>query len=226
MTKGWQGHGQYCPIARVVDVVAERWTLLIVRDMLVGTTRFNDLARGLPGLSRTLLAKRLRQLEHAGVVERADGRYLLTDAGEALRPIVFALGEWGATHLFGDPQPEELDPELLVWWMHTRLDTSVLPDRRTVLHIRFTDDAKRFWIVIEHATPSVCLTDPGYDVDATITADLDALYQVWLGRLPLRHAERDGRVTFDGTTAITRRMPSLLQLSPTADMARAAAPRI
>jgi DNA-binding HxlR family transcriptional regulator/putative sterol carrier protein len=223
MTERWRGQGQYCPIARAAELLGERWTLLILRDILVGTSHFNDLARGLPGLSRSLLTKRLRALEHAEVIEHLDGRYLLTESGEALRPIVFALGEWGAAHTFGDPKPEELDPELLVWWMHRRIDTSGLPDRRTVLRVQFTDAVERFWIVIEHETPSVCVTDPGYEVDATIIAELDALYQVWLGRLPLRQAQREGRVRFDGTAAITRRMPNLLQLSPAAEMVRASA---
>jgi DNA-binding HxlR family transcriptional regulator len=217
------GYGQYCPISRALDVLGERWTLLIVRDMLVGTTRFNDLARGLPGLSRSLLTKRLRQLERAGLVERFDGEYLLTEAGRDLEPIVFGIGSWGAKWTFGEPHPDELDPEVLVWWMHTRLDTSDLPGRRHVLHIRFTDEPRRFWVVIEGGDPSVCLTDPGYDVDVTITADLAGLYEVWLGRIPLKQALRAGRVAFEGQPAITRRMPAVLRLSPVSDTVVAAA---
>ena len=101
--------------------------MLIMRDLLTGTSHFNDLARGLPGLSRSLLTKRLRRLEHAGLVERLDGQYHLTDAGDALRPIVFGLGEWAAQYIFGDPQPLERDAELLVWWMHKRIDPGQLP---------------------------------------------------------------------------------------------------
>jgi DNA-binding HxlR family transcriptional regulator len=216
------GYGQYCPIARALDVLGERWTLLIVRDMLVGTSRFNDLARGLPGLSRSLLSKRLRQLERAGLVERLDGEYLLTDAGNDLRPLVFGFGSWGAKWTFGDPDPDELDPELLVWWMHTRLDTSHLPsaDRRFVLHVRFEDDRRQFWIVVEHGDASVCLTDPGFDVDVTITADVATLYQVWLGRRDVRDAVRRGELRFDGPRPLTRRMPDVLRLSPIAELVR------
>ena len=212
------GYGQFCPISRAVDVLGERWSLLILRDMLVGATRFNDLARGLPGLSRTLLSKRLRQLERAGIVEHLGDEYLLTEAGQELRPIVFGLGEWGAKWSFGDPEPAELDPQLLAWWMHTRLDTSVLPDRRTVLHLRFSDDARQFWFVIESGTPSVCLADPGFDVDVTISTDLQSLYLVWLGSLPIKEAVRAGRVSFEGAPALTRRMPQLLLLSPIAEV--------
>jgi DNA-binding HxlR family transcriptional regulator len=214
------GYGQYCPISRALDVLGDRWSLLILRDMLVGTTRFNDLARGLPGLSRSLLAKRLRQFERAGLVERVGSEYLLTDAGQDLRPVVFGIGEWGAQWTFGEPDPEELDPELLVWWMHTRLDTSDFPGKRHVLHVRFTDDPHLFWIVIEAGEPSVCLADPGYDVHVTITANLRALYQVWLGTVSLSDAIRSGGVTFDGPSALVRRMPTVLQLSAIAPAVR------
>lgn len=216
------GYGQYCPISRALDVLGERWSLLIIRDLLVGTTRFNDLARGLPGLSRSLLSKRLRQFEQAGLVDRTESQYLLTEAGRELEPIVFGIGSWGAKWTFGDPDPEELDAELLVWWMHTRLDTSQFPGKRHVLHVRFADDPRLFWIVIESGVPSVCLTDPGFEVDVTISSDVGALYQVWLGRLPLREALRSGRVEFEGPKALTRRMPTVLRLSPIAPAVSAA----
>jgi DNA-binding HxlR family transcriptional regulator len=213
-----KGYGQYCPIARAVDLLGERWTLLIVRDMLVGASRFNDLARGLPGLSRTLLTKRLRQLEAAGVLERVDGRYLLTAAGRELEPIVFGLGTWGARWMFDDPHPDELDAELLVWWMHSRIDTESLPDRRVVLHIRFSDDPRLFWIVVEPKSSSVCLADPMFGVDVTIRSDIATLYRVWLGREPIRMALKSGKLEFDGPSALVRRMPEVLQLSPVAEM--------
>jgi DNA-binding HxlR family transcriptional regulator len=211
-----KGYGQYCPISRAIEVLGERWSLMILRDMLVGTTRFNDLARGLPGLSRSLLSKRLRQFERAGLVEQLDGQYLLTDAGRDLEPIVFGLGEWGAKWAFTDPDPDELDPLLLVWWVHSRLDTSVLPERRVVIAVRFSDYPRVFWLVIEGGTPSVCLTDPGFEVDVTIRSDLESLYRVW-------PATRAGRVTFDGSAAMRRRMPSLLRLSPVASIVAEAA---
>jgi DNA-binding HxlR family transcriptional regulator/putative sterol carrier protein len=222
MTDESPTYGQYCPIARALDVLGERWSLMILRDMVVGTTRFNELARGLPGLSRSLLSKRLRQLERAGLIERLGNDYLLTEAGRDLQPVLFGLGAWGAKWTFGDPDPRELDCEVLVWWMHNRLDTSGLPGRRHVFHVRFTDDPKQFWIVIESGVASVCLSDPGYEVDVTITAELDALYQVWLGRQPLQDATRSGRVVFDGPSAIVRRMPEVFQLSPVADIVSSA----
>lgn len=212
------GYGQYCPIARAVDILGERWSLLVVRDLLLGVTRFNDLARGLPGLSRSLLTKRLRQLERAGILDHVGDQYLLTEAGKELRSVVFGMGEWASRWTFGDPHPSELDPTLLVWWMHTRLDASVLPDRRCVLSIRFSDDRQRFWLVLEGGTASVCLVDPGFEVDVTIASDLQTLYLVWLGRLPVADAVRDDRITFEGPRALTRVMPQVLLLSPAAEL--------
>lgn len=209
-------YGQYCPITRAVEVLGERWTLLLVRDLLCGATRFNDLARGNPRLSRSLLAKRLRQLEAAGVVERVDGGYLLTPAGEDLRPLVFGLGEWGAKWQFGDPRESELDPELLMWWAHDRIDFSTLPDRRVVLEFRFRGDPRRFWVVKDALGPSLCTQDPGFEVDVLVEADLAEMYKVWLGRLDLRAAMRAGSVTFAGPPALVRRMPGALLLSEVA----------
>ena len=141
-TGGVRTYAQYCPIVRAVEVLGERWTLLIVREMFTGARRFNEMARGLPGLSRALLARRLRQLEAAGLVERADdGGYDLTRAGEDLRPLVFGLAEWGARHAFGDPRPEELDPETLMWWFHGRIDTAEVP-RRAVVQVDITDSRR------------------------------------------------------------------------------------
>ncbi|MEZ5144556.1 MAG: helix-turn-helix domain-containing protein [Acidimicrobiales bacterium] len=220
------GYGQYCPITRAVEVLGERWTLLIVRDLLTGATRFNDLARGNPGLSRSLLAKRLRQLELAGVVEKVDGEYHLTPAGRDLEGVVFGLAEWGARWQFGEPEPDELDPELLMWWVHDRLDLSVLPERRVVLGFAFRGRPERCWIVRDALGPSLCTHDPGFEVDVQVDADLAALYRVWLGHLELRAALRQGLVAFRGPAALTRRMPDVFQLSIVAPLvAEAAADR-
>ncbi len=108
--------------------------------------------------------------------------------------------------------------------MHSRLDTSELPNRRSVLHLQFTDDPQRFWLVVEAGDPSVCLTDPGYDVDVTVTSSLSTMYQVWLGELPIRKAVRENQLSFDGPTALTRRMPSVFQLSPIAETVMANRP--
>jgi DNA-binding HxlR family transcriptional regulator len=219
---GLKGYGQYCPISRAVEVLGERWSLLIVRDLLCGSTRFNDLARGNPRLSRTLLSTRLRQLEMAGIVDHIGDQYVLTPAGQDLRSVVFGLAAWGATWQFDEPREEELDPELLMWWVHSRLDFSALPDRRFVLEFRFRDQRRRFWIHKDSQGPSVCTTDPGFDVDATIESDLPTMYKVWLGTLPLSAAAKQGRVVISGQRALVRRLPDVFQLSPVADIVAAA----
>jgi DNA-binding HxlR family transcriptional regulator len=207
---------------RAVEVLGERWTLLIVREMLTGTRRFNEFARGLPGLSRGLLAGRLRQLEAAGLVERAaDGGYDLTEAGEDLRPLVFGLAEWGARHAFGDPRPDELDPDVLMWWLHGRIDTSDV-DRRAVVQVEVADRERVFWLVVEPGDASVCYADPGYEVDAVLRSDLATLYRVWEGEIDLLDAVRTGAAQLTGPRWIVSGLPRWLQLSPIAPIVRAA----
>jgi DNA-binding HxlR family transcriptional regulator len=172
-------YGQWCPVAHAAEILAERWTPLIVRELLAGVDRFNDLERGLPGISRTLLAQRLRQLERAGVVERRlapNGRtptYWLTQAGQDLQPVVDALGGWGARWAFPEPRPEELDPGLLLWWMRRRIRTERLPARRIVVQFEFPGARKEYlWLLLAPTEVSVCLDDPRFDPDVLVTADL------------------------------------------------------
>ena len=214
-------YAQYCPIVRAVEILGDRWTLLIVRELLTGSTRFNEVARGLPGLSRALLARRLRQLETAGIIVRTATAYELTHAGEDLRPLVFGLADWGAKHAFGDPQPEELDPELLMWWLHGRVDTSEIP-KRTVVQIQVPDRRRTFWLVLEPDDASVCYTDPGFDVDAVLASDIATLYRVWEGEVDLLDAAKAGSLSLTGARWIVRGLPKWLQLSPIAANVRAA----
>lgn len=211
-------YGQYCPISRAAEVLGDRWTIHIVRDMLTGTSRFNELIRGNPGLSRALLTRRLDQLGRAEIVERLDdGSYRLTAAGAGLRPVVFGLAEWGATWAFGDPEPEELDPDLLLWWLHRRLDPAALPRPRFTIHVHLTDHPSRYWIVVE-SEASICLTDPGFDVDVTIHADRPSLYRVYLGRQSLLSAQRAGAVQVLGSTEPVRSFHRSFHPSPVAGL--------
>ncbi len=214
-------YAQYCPIVRAVEVLGDRWTLLIVRDMLIGATRFNELSRGLPGLSRALLSRRLRQLVNAGLVTRTADGYALTRAGTDLRPLVFGLADWGARHAFGDPRPEELDPELLMWWMHGRIDTSAVT-KRAVIQVEVSDHRRKYWLVLEPGDVSVCYTDPGFDIDAVLAADLPTLYRMWEGEIEFRHALRTGDINLTGARWIVRGLPDWLQLSEVAPIVRAA----
>lgn len=195
-------YGQYCPVAMAVEILGDRWTLLIVRDLLTGTRHFNDLERGLPGISRGLLAERLRRLERAGIVEKETGRdgrrttaYHLTPAGQELEAVVGALLIWGVRWAFGEPRPEDLDPLLLLWWMRDRVYRERLPAERVVVQFDFTGAAQeRYWLLLTRDDVSVCLTPPGFDVDVLVTADLATTFKVWLGRVPLGDAQREGSV--------------------------------
>lgn len=222
-------YGQYCPIAQALEIVGERWTLLIIRDMLLGATHFNDLERGLPGISRGLLAARLRQLQDAGIIEKQvndTGRqttaYHLTPAGKALKPVIDALLVWGAEWAFGDPSEEELDPVLLMWWMRNRIRSDALPENRVVVQFEF-HGAKNgtFWLLLTRADVSVCLTNPGYEIDVLVNADLAAFYKLWLGRITYREALESG-VHIEGVPRLTRAFPRWFAWSAAADTVRAA----
>ncbi|MEU0878811.1 helix-turn-helix domain-containing protein [Lentzea sp. NPDC005914] len=214
-------YAQYCPIVRAVEVLGDRWTLLIVRDMLIGASRFNELSRGLPGLSRALLSRRLRQLANAGLVVRTGDGYTLTPAGHALRPLVFGLADWGARYAFGDPRADELDPEVLMWWMHGRIDTGTL-SRRATIEIRINDRRRTFWLVVEPGDASVCYTDPGLEVDAVLASDIATLYRMWEGEVELLDAVRAGTIELTGPRWVVRGLPDWLKLSPVAEYVRAA----
>jgi len=213
---------QYCPIAKAVEVVGERWSLLIVREMLVGARRFNEIARGLPGISRTLLSSRLRQMERAGLIERRNSGYALSPAGEDLAPLVFGLGAWAQTWILGDPEPEELDPTLLIWWGHSRLHTDLLPKERTVLEFRFVDHENRYWLLVEPSGTSICEYDPGFGIEAVITTDLFTLHRVWNGREEFRAALRADRIHLEGDRATVRQLPGVLSITTLGEMADAA----
>lgn len=215
-------YGEYCPMTRSLEVLGDRWTLLIVRDLLVGADRFNDLARGLPRLSRGLLSKRLDHLQRAGLVEHRDGRYVVTPAAEELRPLVFGLAEWGARWAFGEPRPDELDAEVLMWRIRGGFEPAAFGDRpRVVVEVRFTQGPhRRFWLVVQSDDVSLCLHDPGFDVDVTVETGLDVLYQVWQGRMEYGQAVRDRLIVVAGERAMVRALPRALRLSPVAPFVR------
>ena len=180
-------YGQYCPVAKAAEVLGERWTLLIVRELLNGVEGFNELQRLLPGISRSVLAQRLRTLERRGIVERAEPRgYRLTAAGRDLAGVVDTLGDWGAKWAFGDPPPGELDPDLVMAWIARHTDAAKLPETRTVVQVDCRAPKRRYWLVLEPAEVSVCREAPGFDTDVTIEADAEQLYGLYFGRTTLR----------------------------------------
>ncbi|MCW5850075.1 MAG: helix-turn-helix transcriptional regulator [Anaerolineae bacterium] len=227
MTK--QAYGQYCPVTKAAEILGERWTPLIVRNLLLRPHRFNELERGLPGISRSLLVQRLNHLERAGIVERKQtasgrsGEYCMTQAGRELEGVVNALAEWGARWAFGDPEPDDLDPGLLLWWMRDGIDGASLPGGRNVVQFDFQGQRTAcYWLVIEPDEVSVCLEHPGFAIDLWVTADLAAWYKVWLGRITLGQAMRDGLVELEGPSNLVRAFPRCLKLSPFSGFVRAA----
>src|SRR5262245_6919694 len=176
---------------------------------MLGEVRgFNELHRGLPGISRSVLTDRLRALERAEIVERRTGpkgrtlEYRLTAAGRDLEPVVQALGEWGVTWSFTDPRPEELDPDLLIVWMARHVDHDELPADRTVVQFDFRNPAKRYWMVLEPSEVSVCLQHPGFDVDLEVAVDTGTLYRVYIGRAELGGAMKARKLAISGPRAL------------------------
>jgi len=222
-------YGQYCPVARAAEIVADRWTVLIVRELLADVNHFNELERGLPHISRALLVERLKRLERTGVLERrvlSNGKqteYRLTAAGRELQKLIDTLGEWGARWSFGEPRPNELDPSILLWWMRRRVALDSIPQRRTVIEFDLRSARKqRYWLLLEPTEVSVCLKHPGFDVDVIVSADIMALYKVWLGRTTLAEALYKKQVLLEGSPADLRAFPQWFTWSPMADTVRAA----
>jgi DNA-binding HxlR family transcriptional regulator len=210
-----RAYGQYCPVAKATEIFADRWTPLIIREMLDGISHFNDLERGLPGISRSLLAERLRRLERARVIKRSVApnghatQYHLTPAGQELKAVIEGLGQWGARWAFHDPEPAELDPALLMWWMRRRVQRNQLPPQRLVVQFDFRGQRTgSYWLVMKPAEVSVCLQHPGFSIDLLVTADIAACYQVVFSRLPLAEAMRTGLIELDGPTPLVRAFPT------------------
>lgn len=202
---GVGAHGrQFCPIAKAAEILCERWTLLVVRELLLGSRHFNDFQRGLPMLSPALLTKRLRSLEEAGVLVRAQGarglEYRPTLAGEELRPMVQLAGVWGARWVRSRLSSEELDAGSLMWFIHRHFKLDALPPREIVLHVHFTDEKRmsRWWIVLSPQGGELCLDDPGREVDVYLSTDVRTLTAVYLGDMGLQQAVRDRRLVVVG----------------------------
>lgn len=228
------GYGQYCPLALTSEVLAERWTLLVLRELGLGARHFNDIHRGVPRMSPSLLTRRLRTLERTEIVERRRvGRrieYRLTDAGQALMPMIESLAVWGKSWLPATLSAERADPDLILWDMHRRMNTELFPDGRTVIRFVLVDqpEARRQrWLVCERSGVDVCLNDPGHDVDLDVESDSWTLVWVWYGDLPLERALDDGRIELHGPPQLRADFPSWLQLNVLAEVPRrkAAAPQ-
>ena len=226
------GYGQFCPVAMAAEIVCTRWTALLLRELLCGNHRFNDMRKGLPRMSPTLLSKRLKELEDAGIVRQVkdpksgSGEYHLTEAGEDLRPIIMALGNWGQRWIDSNLSLRNLDPTLLMWDMRRGINPEPLPKRRVT--IRFTyaelsDSRRNWWLVVEPSGDNdLCQVDPGHEVDIFVNASLRAMTSVWMGITTLSGEIDQGKIEIEGDRALIRSMQVWLGLSPFAGVPRRA----
>lgn len=217
-----RGYGQFCPVARAAEILAERWTPLLVRELLCGSVRFNQLQRGVPRMSSSLLARRLREMEQAGIVERRQVEsgieYHLTDGGRELFPIVEGMGNWAQRWARADLLADEnLDPDLLMWDVRRRVISGHgSPERRFVVRFSFRgmpSHRRRYWLLFDHGEVDLCVKDPGYEVDLYVEADLRTLVRIWLGHETIERAAADRRLELDGATADVRAFPAWFGLS-------------
>ena len=207
-------YGQYCPIARGAEIFGERWTPLIIRNLHLGCTSFSEILEGTPGLSRTLLSQRLKQLELVGIVVSApkpDGRghhYKLTSSGHDLFTVCVSLGEWGAHWL--EIAPEHLDPFVALWSMCKALRRDRLPDRRVVIRFDFTSRMRRerYWLLIELGDTEICKTYRGFDEDLYVAAEAEAFVKWHAGQLSWAQATGEGRIRLHGPSALVRAFPT------------------
>ncbi len=216
-------YGQFCPVAMAAELICSRWTALVVREMLCGSTRFNDLRRGLPLMSPTLLSKRLKELEHAGVImavptgQTGVSEYKLTEAGEDLRTVVMSLGIWGQRWVDSNLTLKNLDPSLLMWDMRRGLDPKPLPPRRVTISFVFPEvpPAKRSaWLVIDEGNVDLCSTDPGFEVDLYVRSSLRSLTIVWMGLSTIQDEIAAKQIELIGDKSVARSMQQWLGLSP------------
>jgi len=217
------GYKQFCPVAMAAELLCTRWTMVLLREMIAGSTRFNDLRRGVPKMSPTLLSQRLKELEAAGVIERRELRsekglfeYRLTESGKDLQTVVEAMGFWGQRWVEASLSLKNLDPSLLMWDMRRNLNASPLPDRRTVIQFLYPElptSKRRWWLVVERrGDVDLCSSDPGFDVDLYVSTDLRTMTAIWMG-LTTVDKERE-KIQFNGARDIANKMQLWLGLSP------------
>ena len=200
-------YGQFCPVAMATELLATRWTLVVLGEMLSGSTRFNEIRRGVPRMSSALLAKRMRQLETAGVLTRTGSQYILTAAGRDLAPIVQGLGRWALRWVESDCSLGNLDPRLLMWNMRRNLRPDPMPARRVVVEFRYPElprGEQRFWLIVAPGSPvDLCSIEPGYDIDLLVTAELRAMTSAWMGMSSFEEELDARRIELDGDVALS-----------------------
>ncbi len=215
-------YGQFCPVALTSELLAEKWTPLVVRELITGSRRFADIHRGVPLMSPTMLTRRLRELEQAEVVVRRFSRdrkieYHLTRAGQALGPIVMGFASWGKRFARMRIRPGDVDPSLLIWEIRRWIDTSALPMTRSVILFRFPQASKRrqfWWLVAQAGEVDLCLQSPGLEVDLTVDADMAMLARVWRGDVSADQAVGSGKIRLSGSPQLARTFGRWIGISP------------
>ncbi len=202
-----KGYSQFCPVAKGAEIFNERWTPLIIREMMCGSRRFNDLKRGNPMMSPSLLSQRLKFLEQAGVVEKKTGNnesveYSLTESGRDLGEVVTRLGLWGLRWARSRLTEDDYDPQLLMWDIRRRIDTSAFPPGRVVLSFMFRDmpsNRRAYWLVVENGDVDLCIKFPGFDVDLTFVTTSKTMADIWMGHTTIRKETSNGNLTLEGS---------------------------
>ena len=214
-------YGQFCPLAQAAQLLCERWTLLVVRELVAGSTRFNEIKKGVPLMSPSLLSSRLKQLVAAGVVEKSGGKashiYSLSPAGLELRPIVELLGAWGHRWAPSKLNKIDLDAGLLMWDMRRTVDPAIFPKRRIVVQFEYSDapkEARDWWLVAEKGEIDLCLNDQGFDVDIMIKCSLKAMTEVWVCQKLFRNAVKNGDIKVMGDSKLINKLQDWLRSSP------------
>jgi DNA-binding HxlR family transcriptional regulator len=220
-------YGQYCPIAKALELLAERWTLLLVRELLMGSRRFNDLRRGVPLMAPSMMSQRLKALAASGVIVRERGaagrsyEYRLTDAGQELKPLIMQLGTWGQRWSRSAMAADDLDASFLMWDIRRNLHLEELPPERVIIHFEFADAKKgmrQWWLVVDDGQVDLCLDDPGHEVDVCLSSALRTMTQVWMGDMSLAQARAKGLLKVAGPARLVRSLNSWLGASPFADI--------
>ncbi len=218
------GYNQFCPVSMAAEIICSRWTLLVLRELVMGSSRFNELRRGVPSMSPALLSKRLKELEAAGIVMRVAAErepvvheYRLTPAGTELRPIIEAIGVWGHRWVTTEATLKNLDASLLMWDIRRNINTDPMPSRRNTVQFIFKDrpvSERTYWLIVEPGKEvDLCLVDPGSDVDLYVSTDLRSMTEVWLGYRTIDRMCEDGRLVLTGNSKLARDLRIWLKLS-------------
>lgn len=216
---------QFCPVAMAAEVLCTRWTVVLLRELVAGSTRFNELRRGVPRMSPALLSQRLKDLVAAGIVARTAStedpglfEYHLTQSGKELRTIVEGFGIWGQRRIEANLSLQHLDVQLLMWDMRRNLNTTPMPQRRSIVKFTYPElsAARRYWWLIVDPSKDVdlCSVDPGFDVDLYVSVDLRTMTAIWMGLDTVRAAIGSERMKLTGDRQLASATQTWLGLSP------------